>query len=78
VESAWPPVDESALVQDTVELVVQVNGKVRGRLSLPVDVDEDTARAAALNNENVERFVAGKSVRKVITVPGKLINIVVG
>ena len=78
VESRWPDVDESALVQDEVELVVQVNGKVRGRVALPADADEQTARTAALANENVVRFVEGKTVRKVIAVPGKLINIVVG
>ncbi len=78
VEARWPDVDASALVQDTVELVVQVNGKVRGRVTLAADADEETARAAALGNENVMRFVEGKTVRKVIPVPGKLINIVVG
>jgi leucyl-tRNA synthetase len=78
VGARWPAVDESALVQDSIELVVQVNGKVRGRVELPADVSEDAAREAALGNENVERFVAGKPVRKFIMVPGKLINIVVG
>jgi hypothetical protein len=71
--SAW-----SALVQETVELVVQVNGKVRGKVSLAAEAGEDEARAAALANDNVVRFLEGKAVRKVITVPGKLINIVVG
>jgi len=78
VGARWPAVDESALVQDSIELVVQVNGKVRGRVELPVDVTEDAAREAALGNENVERFVGDKPVRKFIMVPGKLINIVVG
>ena len=78
VGASWPAVDESALVQDSIELVVQVNGKVRGRVELPVGVTEDAAREAALGNENVERFVGGKTVRKFIMVPGKLINIVVG
>ncbi len=78
VQARWPDVDESALVQQTVELVVQVNGKVRGKVSVAADVDEDEARSAALANDNVARFVEGKRVRKVITVPGKLINIVVG
>jgi leucyl-tRNA synthetase len=74
----WPAVDDAALVVERIELVVQVNGKVRGRVELPADVSEEAAREAALGNENVERFVAGKTVRKFIIVPGKLINIVVG
>ena len=74
----WPEVDEAALVQDSVELVVQVNGKVRGKITVPRDLDEDALREQALANENVERFVEGKTVRKVINVPGKLINVVVG
>jgi leucyl-tRNA synthetase len=78
VAARWPAVDPSALVQDTVELVVQVNGKVRGKVSLAAEAGEDEARAAALANDNVVRFLEGKAVRKVITVPGKLINIVVG
>jgi leucyl-tRNA synthetase len=78
VSCCWPEVDESALVQQTIELVVQVNGKVRGKVVMAADADEEHARALALANDNVVRFVEGKSVRKVITVPGKLINIVVG
>jgi leucyl-tRNA synthetase len=78
VETGWPAVDESALMQDTFELVVQVNGKVRGHVELAADADESAARTAALANDNVARFVADKTVRKVILVPGKLLNIVVG
>ncbi|NBC23933.1 MAG: leucine--tRNA ligase [Gammaproteobacteria bacterium] len=78
VDCRWPEVDESALVQDSVELVVQVNGKVRGKVTVARDADEDTLRDEALGNENVARFVEGKTVRKVITVPGKLVNVVVG
>lgn len=78
VETAWPEVDESALVQDTLELVVQVNGKVRGKIEVPADIDQEAAQKAALASENVARFVEGKTVRKVILVPGKLLNIVVG
>jgi leucyl-tRNA synthetase len=78
VEAGWPAVDESALVQDTLELVVQVNGKVRGKIEVAADVDQDGALAAALEMENVARFVEGKTTRKVILVPGKLLNIVVG
>jgi leucyl-tRNA synthetase len=71
-------VDQAALVQQTFELVVQVNGKVRGKVAMAADATEDEVREIALGNENVQRFIDGKSVRKVITVPGKLINIVVG
>ncbi len=78
VETSWPAVDESALVQDTLELVVQVNGKVRGKIEVPAEVSRDEALEAALATENVARFVDGKTTRKVILVPGKLLNIVVG
>jgi leucyl-tRNA synthetase len=78
VEAGWPAVDESALVQDSLELVVQVNGKVRGKIEVAADVDQDGALAAALATDNVARFVDGKTTRKVILVPGKLLNIVVG
>jgi leucyl-tRNA synthetase len=78
VAARWPDIDPTALVQDAVEWVLQVNGKVRGRVELPVDANEAAARAAAAANENVQRFLEGKSVRKVILVPGKLVNIVVG
>ncbi|MEQ8486099.1 MAG: leucine--tRNA ligase [Pseudomonadales bacterium] len=78
VQARWPEVDHAALVQEALELVVQVNGKVRGKVSVPADADEAAMREAALANENVVRFVDGKTVRKVISVPGKLVNIVVG
>ncbi len=78
VQARWPEVDEAALVQDTVELVLQVNGKVRGRVEVSADVDEDGARAAALAHDNVARTIGDKTVRKCIVVPGKLINLVVG
>src|SRR5690606_9093224 len=77
VAEPWPNPDPQALVQDTVEIVVQVNGKLRGRVSLAVDADETAAREAALSDENVRRFVGEKPVRKVIFVRGKLVNLVV-
>ncbi len=77
VDEPWPKVDESALVQDTVEIVVQVNGKLRGRIHVAAGADEAAVREAALADEQVGRFVAGKPVRKAIVVPGKLVNIVV-
>ena len=78
VQARWPEVDEAALVQDRVELVLQVNGKVRGRIEVPADVSEDEARELALAHENVIRNIGDKSVRKFILVPGRLINVVVG
>ena len=78
VQTRWPDVDETALVQERLELVVQVNGKVRGHIEVDADTDQETAQAAALENENVLRFVEDKTIRKVILVPGKLLNIVVG
>ncbi len=78
VEARWPEVDESALIQDRLALVVQVNGKVRGHVEVDAGADEQTAQAAALGEENVARFVDGKTIKKVIMVPGKLLNIVVG
>ena len=76
IDARWPAVDESALTRDTVELVVQVNGKLRSRVELPADADKAAAEAAALADEKVQRFTDGKTVRKVIVVPGKLVNIV--
>ena len=73
----WPRVDESALVQDAIELVVQVNGKLRGKIRVPVDTAIEAIQTAALADENVQRFTEGKPPKKVIVVPGKLVNIVV-
>jgi len=78
VQAVWPTVDDAALVRDTIELVVQVNGKVRSRIALAADADEEMAKGAALDDENVQRFIEGKSLRKAIYVPGKLVNLVVG
>jgi len=77
IDERWPEVDASALEQDVIEIVVQVNGKLRSRVSVPVGADEVSARAAALADENVIKFVGDKPLRKVIFVPGKLVNIVV-
>jgi leucyl-tRNA synthetase len=77
VTVAWPQVDQTALVQDTIELVVQVNGKLRSRIEIPVVADDKTVEAAALADETVRRFIEDKQVRKVIIVPRKLVNIVV-
>ena len=77
IDARWPAVDNAALKQENLEIVVQVNGKLRGRVSVPVQAPEDKVRELALADENVARHVAGKAVRKVIVVPGKLVNIVV-
>ncbi|AJE22670.1 leucine--tRNA ligase [Azotobacter chroococcum] len=76
IDAAWPAVDESALVQDTLTLVVQVNGKLRGEIQVPAAASREEVEAAARANENVLRFTEGLAIRKVIVVPGKLVNIV--
>ena len=78
IDQPWPQFDESALQQSTIEMVVQVNGKVRARLAVDANADKDSVEKIALADENVQRFIEDKTVRKVIVVPGKLINIVVG
>lgn len=74
---AWPTYDESKLIDDEVEVVVQVNGKLRDRISVGLDSDETTVREQAFNAENVIRHIEGKQVVKFIYVPNKLVNIVV-
>jgi leucyl-tRNA synthetase len=76
IDAAWPQVDESALVQDSLTLVIQVNGKLRGQIEVPASASREEIEAAARANENVQRFTEGLSIRKVIVVPGKLVNIV--
>ena len=77
IDRSWPEFDESALELDTIELVVQVNGKLRGRVSVPADAGKDDIETLAIADENVQRFVDGKAIRKLIVVPGRLVNIVV-
>jgi leucyl-tRNA synthetase len=77
IDQQWPAFDEAALELDTIELVVQVNGKLRGRVAVPADADRETIEKLAIADENVQRFVDGKAIRKVIVVPGRLVNIVV-
>jgi len=72
----WPTADESAIVVDEVQLGVQVNGKVRDRITVAADADEATVKAAALASENVQKFLEGKEPRKVIVIKGRLVNIV--
>ena len=77
IDTPWPNVDDSALVQNTLELIVQVNGKVRGKVQVSASASEDEIKAAALANENVLKFTEGTSIQKVIVVKGRLVNIVV-
>ncbi|MBP6723991.1 MAG: leucine--tRNA ligase [Halioglobus sp.] len=74
--ASWPVVDGSALARDSVDVVVQVNGKVRARMSIDADADRSAVEALAVQQPNVARFLEGVTVRKVIVVPGKLVNIV--
>jgi leucyl-tRNA synthetase len=77
VDERWPVVDESALARDTIEVVVQVNGKLRGRVTVPSGAGESEVRDAALADANVQKFMEGRPVRKFVYVPGKLANVVV-
>ena len=77
IDVSWPKSDESALVKDTIELVVQVNGKLRGKIAVPVEASKAEIETQAQADENVLRFIEGKEIRKIIVVPGRLVNIVV-
>jgi leucyl-tRNA synthetase len=74
----WPSFDEALAREETIEWVTQVNGKVRGRIVGAADLTQDAVLALALADDGVKKHVAGKEIRKVIFVPGRLINIVVG
>jgi leucyl-tRNA synthetase len=76
MRASWPQVDEKALEQDEVELVVQVNGKLRGSIRVPKNADKAAIEKLALANPNVQKFIAGQSLKKVIVVPGRLVNLV--
>jgi leucyl-tRNA synthetase len=75
-DQAWPMFDEKALVQDEVEMVVQINGKVRDKLVVPVSADKDAIEKLAMEQDRIQHFLDGKTIRKVIVVPKKLVNIV--
>lgn len=72
----WPTFDESLLVDDEVEIVVQVNGKVRAKLNIPKDLSKEEMQDLALANDNVKMSIEGKEIKKIIAVPQKLVNIV--
>jgi leucyl-tRNA synthetase len=76
-DQAWPKHDESALVQETIELIVQVNGKLRDKIAVPAGADDDSMSSSALASEKVQAFVEGKDIKKIIVVKGRLVNIVV-
>jgi leucyl-tRNA synthetase len=78
LDAPWPQVDEAALVQDEIELMLQVNGKLRGAIKVPAAADKAAIEAAALANPDFIRFAEGKSPKKIIIVPGRLVNVVVG
>ncbi|MPV85207.1 leucine--tRNA ligase [Ostreibacterium oceani] len=77
LDTPWPQVDDSALVQSEIEFVVQVNGKMRGKIHASVDAARETIEDLAITNENVQKFIADQTIVKVIVVPKKLVNIVV-
>ncbi|WP_369433737.1 leucine--tRNA ligase [Psychromonas sp. MME1] len=76
INAEWPTVDETALVEDSKLIVVQVNGKLRAKLSVPATAEQESVEALAFATDNVSKFTDGKTVRKIIYVPGKLLNIV--
>ncbi|MDD5002421.1 MAG: class I tRNA ligase family protein, partial [Thiomonas arsenitoxydans] len=77
LDAPWPQVDEAALVQDTIELMLQVNGKLRGAIQVAASADKATIEAAALASADFAKFSEGKAAKKVIVVPGRLVNVVV-
>ena len=77
LDAAWPGVDETALVQDEIELVLQVNGKLRGSVRVAKAAAKDEIERLALADANVQKFIAGQSVKKIVVVPGRLVNVVV-
>ena len=78
MDCPWPEIDESALVQQHLSLVVQVNGKVRGKIEVDAGASKEEILEIAKNESNVARYLEDKTVRKEIVVPNKLVNIVVG
>jgi leucyl-tRNA synthetase len=77
LDAPWPQADEGALKQDEIDLVVQVNGKLRGQIRVPADADKAAVEAAALADANVQKFIGGQPVKRLIVVPGKLVNVVI-
>ena len=78
IDAHWPVVDKTAMVQDEIQYIVQVNGKLRDRILVAANADQGTIEQLAQTSESVRRHIEGKTVRKIIVVPGRLVNIVVG
>jgi leucyl-tRNA synthetase len=76
--STFPTYDEAKLVADSVEIVVQVSSKIRGKIVVPQNTDAATIEALALADEGVQKHIGEKEIRKTIVVPGKLVNFIVG
>jgi len=76
VDQPWPVYSEAALVQDMITIVLQVNGKLRGTIEMPAGADEESVKGAALADANVQKHTVGLTIRKVVLVPGKLVNVV--
>ncbi|HJS74915.1 MAG TPA: class I tRNA ligase family protein, partial [Vicinamibacteria bacterium] len=76
-DGSWPAPDPAIAAEDRLTLVVQVNGKLRGRLSIGADEDDETIKKRALEDENVKRFLEGKDIVRVVVVPKRLVNVVV-
>ncbi|GMR07090.1 MAG: leucine--tRNA ligase [Gammaproteobacteria bacterium] len=77
LDANWPQADPQALLRDNIEIVVQVNGKLRGKINIAAGAEQQQIEDAALGDDNVQRFIKGRQVRKIIVVPNKLVNIVV-
>ena len=77
LDAPWPQVDPSALVQDELELVLQINGKLRGALRVPASADKAAIEHAALASDEFQKFSEGRAAKKVVVVPGRLVNVVV-
>ena len=77
IDHPWPQVDEAALVRESIEMVIQVNGKLRGKMQVSVETDKAGCEVMAINNENVQRYIKDRPVKKIIVVPKKLVNIVI-
>lgn len=77
IDHPWPQVDEAALVRESIEMVIQVNGKLRGKMQISADTDKAGCEAMAIKNEKVQRYIKDRPVKKIIVVPKKLVNIVI-
>ena len=75
-QQSWPSVDPSALIQDTISIVIQVKGKVRGSMQVPAEADKETLESMALSSDVARKWLEGTQPKRVIVVPGKLVNLV--